>query len=311
MSMKSVFLISGLALAAISQASFELALVLDRGTTGFRPSTVKRYDADTGTFLGSFGSFSNTVDSIAIQPGTNIAFVRDNTEVHRYNFNTGEFLGSFQSFGLVGQMAFGPDGRLYIPDGLSDIPAFNPATGIAVGAFFNSTYGSTQARSIGFDSVDQKMYGISSSFNFGYRFSIGGVFEGATGDGAIPGPHTDVAGQITRAGGGNVIVFGTGTGQARVLTSGSFTTGPLDAGLILTTSYAVAPAHQGFFVGGSAVGGGGRVLRYNNFGTPIAQFGQGTLNNPVSMATVLAPEPGTMAALGLGLAVLLRRRRRS
>ena len=38
-------------------------------------------------------------------------------------------------------------------------------------------------------------------------------------------------------------------------------------------------------------------------------FGSGTIVNPVSMQSVLAPEPGQWAVIGLGLGTVLSRRR--
>lgn len=67
----------------------------------------------------------------------------------------------------------------------------------------------------------------------------------------------------------------------------------------------------GYVPARNAANTGGLVIRYDaDTGTLRGTFGEGRLQDPVGSATVLAPEPGTMIALGLGLAGLVAKRRR-
>lgn len=70
---------------------------------------------------------------------------------------------------------------------------------------------------------------------------------------------------------------------------------------------------ENFYVAGrNSANTSGLVALSNTrfFGTSLRTFGTGILQNPTSVAVVIAPEPGTMLALGFGAAALLRRRNR-
>lgn len=52
------------------------------------------------------------------------------------------------------------------------------------------------------------------------------------------------------------------------------------------------------------------VITSSNNIVEFSTFGQGILVNPQMMQVVAAPEPGTLAILGMGVAALMRRRNR-
>jgi hypothetical protein len=68
-------------------------------------------------------------------------------------------------------------------------------------------------------------------------------------------------------------------------------------------------AHDGFFTMGNRAGAWSLDKYDATFGQR-GQYGSGIVINPASMQSVVAPEPGTILALGAGVAALLRRRRR-
>jgi len=115
-----------------------------------------------------------------------------------------------------------------------------------------------------------------------------------------------VAGQIARSGASPDLVMASGD-NVKIVNSNTLVTGSF--GFSSGTAKSAARAHNGFFIG-STQGGVGTITYYDNMTSIRGQFGGGVLRDPVFMETVLAPEPGTMLALGAGLAAILRRRRK-
>lgn len=116
------------------------------------------------------------------------------------------------------------------------------------------------------------------------------------------------SGQMSKVGGSNYLVMPGATGQVHtyLLNSSSSDSVTIPGGGL---GLGAAAAHSGFFIS-SANGGVGTITAYNGNRLAIRQFGSSVLIRPVSLQSVLAPEPGSLAALGLGLAALARRRRR-
>jgi len=82
-----------------AQASFELALVLD---VDHANSTVdvKRFDVNTGAYLGSFGggyiNYGANNPTLTLDQANGVVYVeQSNSSVLKFNYNTGEYQGEF------------------------------------------------------------------------------------------------------------------------------------------------------------------------------------------------------------------------
>jgi hypothetical protein len=98
--------------ASFSSHAFDLLVV------GNLSNDVRRFDATTGTFLGTFvsGLPAGPVD-IALDPGGETVFISLNNDTLRsYDLSSGAFLGSMNNSGL--SLGFGSDGKLYAPTSL-------------------------------------------------------------------------------------------------------------------------------------------------------------------------------------------------
>lgn len=110
--------------ASFSSHAFDLLVV------GNLSNDVRRFDATTGTFLGTFvsGLPAGPVD-IALDPGGETVFMSLNNDTLRsYDLSSGAFLGSMNNSGL--SLGFGSDGKLYGADFVADkIVRINPSAG--------------------------------------------------------------------------------------------------------------------------------------------------------------------------------------
>lgn len=300
-------------MALTAQASFELAMVLDANAPGggIRPGRVHRFDPNTGRYLGSFGGFSTGATSLAVDQSRSVAYVYDSGFVSRWNYNTGDYLGVFPAFVNGTHIALNPSGtQLVLTTGSTNAGLFNPLTGSYLGEVMGNGYG-TRHRGVAFipganrwlTSGDQwrNLHQWSSSFA-----DLGSSQDNTSGMLSAPFP------QITHVGGRNsTAVYGSAEGVIRYvdldLGFGFVSEAPNVFGFTRTTG--LAPAHFGYFAVGNTTNGWA-IGQFNEFHQGIRTFGEGIMGSPRAMATVLAPEPGTMLAVGAGLAALAVRRRR-
>lgn len=86
--MRSILLLLSFAVAGQASASFDLLLVLDSSQ-----NVVHRYDADSGTYLGSFGQGTlANVRGIGVNQAAGTAIVTHSQGYSVWNYNTGAFL---------------------------------------------------------------------------------------------------------------------------------------------------------------------------------------------------------------------------
>lgn len=289
-------------------ASYEL-LMYGTGSDGY----VQRIDPVSGALLGRIGQgYLSYAGSVALEGNTGNILVADlaTRRVVRFNYSTGLFVNSFSlAVGPVGITTIA-DGSIVVSDNGSGVIRRYSSTGsilnaINTGAAAYSVVtlanGSTLA--IGYDGKIRRLNFANSSF-VTESFTMAGtsVFgAGASGNKVAQINFTDL---------GTTQMF-----QANAV--GNYSTGP---------TYDLLAAEANSMVGrGAAFGHGGVVYatakdqtagkNYLYSWDPNAGLFATRREIPfvselsAQMAIVVAPEPVTMVAMGLGLAVLVRRRR--
>ncbi|MBL8049160.1 MAG: PEP-CTERM sorting domain-containing protein [Chthonomonas sp.] len=294
----------GLTSFATSFASFDMCLVSDSGT-----NSVHRIDPITNTYLGSFGGgILSNPRAVAIDQALNRAYVMDLTSrVSVWDYNTGEFINSWSTGFGGSNLTRNSDGTLNIV-GASSIRRFT-ASGVIQREYVRSGTLGIQQGLLGPDGQFYMSTRTGNNFRL-ERFSYGtGTFLGdefwAT-DRAIlsPGP-------------GNVLVSfeysGTVYAELDVWNSGPSSIAAVGTTVINTVA-GIANGHgsMSFILGrDAAVPSRGGIMRYDRVNNAFSPFLAGTsfIQTPTGLANVVAPEPGSMLALGLGLLAMARRKR--
>ena len=294
-----------------AQASFELGLVLDAGTR-----SVHRFDMESGAYFGSFGAgWLNDPQAIMLDQANNRVWVVDNdaasarVKILGFNYNSGGREGSaVTSSGYIEpiQAVRRANGEFIISgSGLTD--RFS-STGTFLGSMLLS--GSNQG-GIGIGS-DGFLYTAVHSTQTVVRTSQTSGTVLATSAASVFG--TTGEGQMIANNGR--MYFATGLSTVFSIQEG-FANGGTGFLQLNATNFSATKAlgvgHNKimYIAGRNAANTAGLIERWDpvisSFG---GTFGGSVLQNPVSMAVVVAPEPGTLLALGgLTLAVVRRRRR--
>lgn len=318
--MKNIVLLSLLALQAGSAlASFEMALVLDRGT-----KKVHRFDALSGAYLGSFGNFSATVASIAINQTKGEAMIFDpgapggnGAVAYYYNYNTGLLnYAATNLSSLIVSMGYSPDfasSRISLSSSIyrssfdrnvgaeTSYTLAGPAGRSTISGPQNLTVKSGSATIQHFDDTAGTAIGVSGTATAAVNdissstmvFASGRVGAAALANGSIQHYYTSAVGVTmnTSVAAGQ---FASATGVSD-LHNGFVAVGKSAAGAALIQTYALAT--------GGATASSSRLI-------PMLGFSGGGITDPIDVATVVAPEPASMTLIGLGAACLLRRRKR-
>ena len=293
--------------AAVSPAfaSFELVMVADNGAGSFGTRKIHRFDGDTGVYLGSFGGFGSDIIGTHISQATNTLYVMTSDgRTAEYDYNTGALKAGYVNgmFTVSTFAAVRPSGDVAlslfgvnpwtqafprVTNWIANLGSLPGSLNFNSGGWLNDrdlfVYDSAQGRVAQFRVAENGQFGIlqgSVAANSGYATSQ----MTAISDSLVVHP---VTGQI------NFYTFGTW-------------------GFVGTTSTQnrhSARAHDGFFTMGLR-GSTWSLDKYDGSFGQRGQWGSGIVMNPASMQSVVAPEPGTMAALGLGVAALARLRRR-
>lgn len=294
---------------ASSFASFELLNVLDR-----TDKVVYRYDAESGVYLGSFGAgYIQDPLSMALDQNTQTAYVLQNRTVGgtfdyitKFNYNTGAYLGTIQlQVATASGIGLLNDGRVMAGFYAGDVSLINSSgnetnwvsAGVAGASAF---YGLAQ------DGYG-KLYALNANgviYGWSNPFAINGAAAGFSlgGTSAVQsrGQVSALNDRIVAANLTALIYAQTAPGGGFFMTS-SVITGLVNKG--------TAIGHNNMMYVSGPNGGTGWVQRYDQWGNFSGSFGSAQLKDPVAMGIVVAPEPGTMVALGAGIVVFLRRRR--
>lgn len=297
-----------LGLSKSAHASFDLVLVLDQNSR-----SVHRYDGDTGTYLGRIQiSTSTTMRNMGVDQANNRVYVSDSLGLHAYNYNTGAHQFSVFASTSVSDIAFRPNGTL-IRGSTGSSVLFELTSQNGSGAWVATTTSfPISANLVGVAAESDTVASAITSAGRYFRASSSSVLN----DFSFPaGTYADL-----NARGNQAMLFEPGAGLVRTFTLSN----PLGASANNISSTVLSPTSGAFghdniryIVGQNPANAAqGIVARMaaTTSGTIVNSafltFGTGQLTSPIAVQTVLAPEPGTMAALGLGLAALLRMRRR-
>jgi len=288
--------------ATQAMASFELVMVLDRGA-----GKIHRFDGVTGAYFGSFGTFSGSVKSMSLDQATGRVMVFDPlvATVSQWDYSTGMRTRSFSSatgatfygYGYGGTILAGTATTVDILDGNS----LQGVGGYAVAGGNPNSVVRWNGQYVTFGGGVQR------------NDANGNYLGGGSGFGAAN------AGVVANAPQGPAAIWAAPNATNGLL---SFMSSNLGTGLgitfnsMLTGNIYLGSAHDGFYAVGKnpANTAVGRVAAYG-FGlqsariVPFHSFGENVIKDPVAIATVVAPEPGTMLLLGGGLAALAARRR--
>jgi hypothetical protein len=313
-------LCAGLGLSSGARASFELVMVADTGT-----KSIHRFDGTTGVYLGSFGGgFLASPESFVIDSVNHLAYVGDfglgRTRV--FNYNTGVLVrdiavggnGLYQTLGLMG------NGNLCVGYNNGGFGAYTPNGAYAANIQNQNVAGMSAS---GMGSVAHRS---GRTFLSTYRSDslAGAAIQISSGSGLNiykSAEITTVGGWVDRA---QLAMQGDrGIWMSANRTMQNFTTNAAGSTIAFGSSYALTDFFNnsangvGFGHGDSVYVAGrnsgntsgviGRYLYGNS--TQLSSFGSGIIQTPGMVQVVVAPEPGSMIALGLGLAGVLGRRR--
>ena len=302
--MKCLGIIGVLLVAGLSNASFELMLVAD-----FNGRKIDRYDATTGTYLGSFGyGYVSSPTDVEVDQTTGLAYVVDpfSSSIKVFNYNTGEqvrswstgtqnfFITRLSSGNILASMYGNQSSRLYAPSG-------------ALIRTMNTSAAHIEGHA-------QTSDGLLWWIDHGGKRLMRGTETSTTPTFAYN--HTNPNGQEFISAQGTELAsidFGSGTNI-------KMTRFATQSGIVLSETSITTPSVAGEGNGGTGYGHDamyaalttGSQSRYLTwmrgdgftFSRPLSatQYAQG-------MAIVVAPEPTTFLAIGTGLAALIRRKR--
>lgn len=329
--MRSLFLFAAIGSASLAQASFELALILQQyePTNSVPLTTITRWDPVTRTFLGSFGSgqlsSSGPIALDPTNPGSVTNFQLDNgtVQLQRFNYSNGENLG-LQTTAInstaVNDAKYTSSGNLLLAGLINGNVSARQYTlaGSLVRSYSlplntNSVIGINQG-SDGTTYLLTRQPGTTSNNKFT-------VTSYASGSGVIS-QTVVIADNTTNARtgltlGAGMLTIGGGSFAARIgLSANGTTLGTPDS-----------PSGGYLFASDVMMNGHGNSLHSMGYDSTTSRtyFSTATVTNNSTgqytyltdtrfgniydSAIVVAPEPASLAALGLGALAMTRRRR--
>jgi hypothetical protein len=302
--MKYVALSLAVSFAAIGHASFEMMLIADN-TNG----VIHRYDPVNRVYLGSFGQGSLLpVFSMALDQTNGRVFVKQNNFLTAFNYATGEAL--FSAVTENGVIAYRENfGDLITGTSSGLTRSTVTLTGIGASNTFAASAPSypeltTDGSNVFLANPANGTFVKYSGSSTATTTEVSPADANLAGD-TIPSMMTSQSGAFH---------FALSATERRYYVTSS-TVNSVRAGSIstLTTTREITRGHgeYGYYLGTTATGFGIQKFfengnNYQNF-TQVALPSQiGSINSAV---TVVAPEPGSMIALGIGVAALLRNRK--
>ncbi|MBL8061296.1 MAG: PEP-CTERM sorting domain-containing protein [Chthonomonas sp.] len=314
------------ALGSVAFASFDLFIMPDSVSGNHA-----RYDPINRVSLGTVNVASN--NSVVATNGRPYGYYRyASGSVAAVNNYTGERLSGFQS--INGGMSMSSDGtRVGLTAGNTFVIMNSSSAILTTVATFGAPAGFVAHGSISVSGGRWVVYGLSSAGNLDlYLVSGAGAQIGSllnvvsstsltsVGTGGLGQGAVFMRQSVERF----VIPYRDNTGAHRLVTNtvlfGSTAFQTLSGYSVANvgTTLATVAGHQGFFVVGAdqTTSTLTRIQEMDDLQTfvPLQNYTTNSMSAPVGtqwrMANIVAPEPGTMAALGLGVLALLKRRKK-
>jgi|GEM_PF-1352170 len=314
-------------LAGQAFGSFELLMQIDRDVSG--APAIRRFDPVSGAYLGAFGQgylanptamvFRNGVLHVLDNRGTGAGAGR----VLRFNPYTGEPLSmvalstTWGKVGIASGLDLTPNGNYLVSDSQVSGNSTYVNEYLADGSYlFGRVWASSAGgitRGIALNSASNKIYSARGAFV--------DVFDSTTGSTSavqsIAAPGAALFVSII----GNYLYYSADALTEQVYRALIKSDGTLDAFSAIDPSpvassntLGVGHGHSPFaYATQRNFAGTWSFSRFNSVtGDSLGSFGSGVMISPWgNIEVIAAPEPGTMLALGAGLAVLLRNSRRS
>ncbi len=311
----------GMALVAPAWASFDMMLV-----SNYTSRQIHRYDPQNNVYLGAFDTVGQPTSLVVNQAASEVYVLTEGflgSGIARYNYNTGDYLGLVALptiWGTPLNMSRGNSGEVLVSTGL-DVYRVNPLTGTQIGTslFYTDRKFTYPARSGYLGEGNYLLYGNSDGTvwanDYLMAISPSGGWQGSWI--APAAQNANIPRDLVVRGSEALSLTQTpatwNLNIHRRQTSGTFS-GTLISDFDGTRFYRTVEFGHGAngYLTFNNVSTG--VFGVRSFGTVLGNLGPErniTFTNRIDgTAMVLAPEPATMAGLGLGLAALLKRRPR-
>lgn len=315
--MKRVTLALFLAVAGVAQASFELAFVADGFDSGSSGGRIHRYDAATGSYFGTFGESYYTYRDIVANGQNGRLYALDaGGSLLEYDYSTGLLLRARPGISGTNIGLSADSTELHVWSG-STINRVSTSTLQSVGTI---TLAVGTATVSSFQRIGSSFYTVSSvgTDTWAYqRYSLAGslLSTGSSyGSASTPGKLGYIVNGSTDT--PNILMSGLGPGDAMryafLSASGALSLTGTFFPALGQEWVDVAPLHSGgLFLGKDKSDPTRGIVAVAGYtGGVFRSFGSGQIKTPVALTTVVTPEPATLVALGAGLALLARRRKR-
>ncbi|MBL8049279.1 MAG: PEP-CTERM sorting domain-containing protein [Chthonomonas sp.] len=306
------------ALPLVSSASYEMGLVMQ----GLK---VHRWDPVSNTYLGNFNLLASGTSIISYQ-STGESYVLSGSWVYKYDYNSGEYRGRVDVGAGAGSISKGMNDGEFLIGYSGNVLRRSVATGAAIGTplawaggGFSYLEGAAAMRSTGvyyllaerttyFEDYDY-LIGVNSSSTWVGNFRNAGIW-GGTNSGIRGGDVSgNLVGFLTTISGSNQ--FSTEYARRNASDTLDYAFDNLSIGAS-RPSYMLFGHNESavrllgsnsgyFFTRTSFDGGFGATQTLLSWIDPAADV------NGFSM--IVAPEPGSLAAIGLGALLLLRKRK--
>lgn len=316
--MKVFALLGCVAVSAFSQASFELVLAVDQTN-----HCIHRYDGDSGAYLGNFGGLRLDAAGygpfgMALDQTRNKVYVGTNAGIKSFNYNTGEYLNTIQApNGLNFGFSVFSNGDL-LTNINTTVQRISSTTGALIQTF-NLSAGGLQGTALS-AAVDENdnVFIVDTITGSGTnnakidRFLGNGTYLSSTGFYTQRAVNNF---QQMQARGGHLICGDDTTGHYTAMT---YTAGSMGSPFQnfyssdMTQTLGVAMGHGDIrYHSGPGPSGASRIVINTETGGPanILPTPQIPANAMRQICVVVAPEPGSLLGLGLGLLVISRRKK--
>ncbi len=320
--MKKILLLTLLSSATFSAyASFDMMLLGDNTTAGAQ--RVQRYDPINRINLGTFGQgfINSTIQDITVDQANNTAYVLESAGVIKaFNYNSGDYLGGFTVNVLFDSAGFDSNnGRLLIGSGFGGnvtpgrVIDLSGVTLLSLGGF--ASYGNPSKK------PGENWYGLWTR-NAGSTAIVARQYSSTTGanlGSSLDGPllATAIPRNSIFAQDGRFLGLSITSGNLDLYSADSTVSGFSSAPTLLNNFGATTNANVDMVNGhGSLIYilNGTSLIGYDTsfnstLGTNTLTFA--TAANIRGMAIVVAPEPGSMIAIGMGIFAIAKRKKRA